>query len=199
MRDEAHAHIQASPWWRRLRAQIEPRLPQRRSLRVTLVVLIVATVLAGPTSIVLGPFLTLYRIQSAVDRHDAAALAALVDFATLRSRIKARFASAPAASDSLFATLVANARGRAVDVAAERLVTPETLSRLLRGRRIWTAMVAGPIAPAALPSTAALARVRFGWQGPTQFSLWVRDESDHEACLVLVLDGVTWKIGDVMP
>ncbi|MGE0801633.1 MAG: DUF2939 domain-containing protein [Lautropia sp.] len=179
------------------RAAPGPAAPAIWPVRLFCAAVVVA--LAMPLWLAAGPWVALYRIKSAVDRHDAAALAELVAFAELRTRVRARHAPPPDAAAGFFAGLATTVKARLVDVAVDRLVTPAMLARVLYGRRVWQALRAEPVDAGAPPSLAdALARTRFGYQGRTRFSLWVRDDDGAEACLVLVLDGASWKIGDVV-
>jgi hypothetical protein len=168
----------------------------RWSVRLLCLALLLA--LAVPVGIAAGPFVALYRIKAAVDSHDAGALAGLVAFDVLRPRLKARYAPAQDAAPGVIAAFKAALQARVVDTSVERLVTPAMLGRVLYGRRVWQAVRSEPAASLA-GAAAAVSHVRFAFQGPTQFSLWISDDEGRESCLVLVLQGASWKIGDVVP
>lgn len=114
----------------------------RRSGGTALVVaaaLAVAALLASGAWIYASPWLAVSALRDAADRGDAAALERGVDFPALRATLAAELeararSSATSAGGALLGSLAAGLAGPLARGAVDRLVTPEAVAGLLRGR-----------------------------------------------------------------
>ncbi len=189
------------------RGGIAPIRPIRTVSRARLIAAVVALGCAvalteiGP--VVAGPFVALARIKSAVDRHDAAALASLVDFDRLRSHLKRRHVAPPPGGGPIagvVSTLRSAIQGRLVEFAVDRLVTPSTIARILYGRRLWQAVSAQSVSPpAAEPLLRMVSRIGFTWESSDRFRIRVSQDDGSSSMLLLVRNDTGWRIGDLAP
>lgn len=169
--------------------------------RATGIGVLVAGVLAA--WVVASPWLTLYQMKRAADRHDAEALSAHVDFDRLRQglreQVNAGLDRVAAADDGDPGARLGNlVMGAVADAMVETFVTPEGLAELMRHARPEDRP-----APSGAPEGSTAARSResatMAYASPNRFVVDVRDRHGVEARFILHRRGwVTWQLADIL-
>lgn len=141
-----------------------------------------------------GPWIALHGMRQAVERYDAAALNAWIDYPNLRENLKDHFRRridqlAGEGGSDVGAYIADQVIEQMVDLA----VTPAGLSRMMAGE---------PPAPGQAGASGAapqslFAETRFHYRGTRGFSLWVKDREGRELEFVLHRSGMRWRLDDI--
>jgi hypothetical protein len=174
-----------------------------------LVALLLAVVLLLGAYVAAGPYLTIRAIRAAVQAQDAQALAAQVDFATLRGSLKAQLVDAmvreagPDAQSSLIGSFALSVGTGVVNTAVDAMVNPAGLAALMEGRRIWRGTRDSFARPATgadgLPAQDAppLQDAKYRYESASRFTATVTDEAGRPVVFVLRRDGLRWRLADI--
>ena len=154
-----------------------------------------------------SPYIAFHRMQAAAERRDAVALADYVNFPALRESVKASLTvqmtksmSSSSSTDNPFAGLGLLLAQTMVDRFVDALVTPEALAAMMQG-----APPSGPerSTPPSTERTASKAAekpiTKFGYETFGRFTLRFasRDKPTDELVLVLLRDGLSWKLSAI--
>jgi len=159
-----------------------------------------ATLLAIAATSAASPWWTLHRLQAAVARHDADAVAAQVDFPALRASVKeqafAAMGGKAGGSDggNPFAALGRKMAMAVVDPLVDAAVSPQGVATMVEHGRIGI----GQPAPAADTSDTAPAsdkpRYALAYRGLNSFAVTARDGGSF----IFRRDGLwTWKLAAI--
>lgn len=153
-----------------------------------------------------GPFLTVNAIRDAVKTQDTAALSRHVDFAVLRSNLKAQLddyvvrRAGPEVQSSLFGALAVRVASGVASGTVEAMVTPAGLGAMLQGRNLWHRAsgsgVGGDSYQHAPPSD-PLEDAKYGFETTSRFTATVHDDAGNPVVFVLTRDGLRWKLSDI--
>jgi hypothetical protein len=166
---------------------------------------LIAVGLAG--YVAAGPYLTINAIRNAVKARDATALAAQVDFPSLRAGIKAQLDDGllhglrARAYDDPIASFGAGIAHTLIDGVVDNMVTPTGLGALMEGQKVWDR--ANGIAPvgaeSADPAQAPqpLRDPSYRYESLSRFTATVRDQQNRPVVFVLTRDGLRWKLSDI--
>lgn len=156
--------------------------------------------------VVASPWLTVYQMKRAADRHDAEALSVHVDYDSLRQGLKRQVSTgidrAVADDDgNPTAQLSTMVMGAVVDVMVETFVTPEGLAEMMRhadsDAESGKSPSRGPADHSSRTSTRD--RATMAYTSFNRFAVDVRDRHGAEARFILHRQGpVTWKLADIL-
>jgi hypothetical protein len=163
-------------------------------------ILAAATLVAIAATSAASPWWTLHRLQAAVARHDADAVAAQVDFPALRASMKdqafAAMGGKAGGSDggNPFAALGRKMAMAVVDPLVDAAVSPEGVATMVEHGRIGI----GQPAPAANTADTAPARDKpryaLAYRGWNSFAVTARDGGSF----IFRRDGLwTWKLAGI--
>lgn len=172
-----------------------------------ILLLIIVLVVGMVAYIGSGPYRVMQSIQTAIKAKDADTLNQHIDFASLRTNIKAQyFTSNSAGSSSGLANSVAQGvakhiakrvvqgvQGTAVDV----LVRPATVTAILKGQEIpeLQPIIGEKVVP--LDTEAPLSNSRTTYDSLGQFSIWNHHHSGKQVRIILERQGLEWKVTNV--
>ncbi|NKF23063.1 DUF2939 domain-containing protein [Solimonas marina] len=154
--------------------------------------------------VAVGPFVTLYGIQQAVNDKDAEALRDNVDFPALRESVKGQFTAAMTqqmkqsdTESNGFAALGAGLAMLMVDKAVDQFVTPEGLTALLAN----DARSAAPAdqtqhddEPDKRVHLIRGGRTDWSFQTPSRFLVTIHGDKGKDLGLVLRRQDLTWRL-----
>jgi Protein of unknown function (DUF2939) len=161
---------------------------------------IIAAVSVGATAIVGGgvyflPYQTLSNMKTATVNRDADALAAEIDFLTLRTNIKAQVKKQIAKLDPNPIDTPDRLKAlENVDLRVDKIFTPAGLDQLMQDKipevKIDTSMLAQDIAGS---------EINMGYESLDRFVVHIQDKVDRakQVSLVLQRSGLDWKLADV--
>lgn len=178
-------------------------------MKRTFVLLVVLSVL--PVGyLVVGPYLTLNAIRTALETEDLERLTEYVDFPELRrnvqSQVQALLAKRnPAGDDAARSSVVVG--DVIVEALVERFVTPATILSWAAGESTVPIVTAETSANAddsvVTPETPPPAKtffegVRTSYESISRFAIWVSNDRDEEVGFILTRRGFTWKLTDII-
>lgn len=110
--------------------------------------------------LVLGPFISLYRIQLALEEKNEAEMYRLIDFPVLQENIKEdiriqtkkAFGFDDLEQDSVLASFAVTIAEQMIDVSVEQVLTPATIGMLLSGKGLNELITEGVGVQAGIPS-----------------------------------------------
>ena len=192
--------------------------------KIVILIAVCAVAIAGYAAA--GPFWTIHRIKSAIESQDPEKLARLVDFPALRSSLKeqltARVAKEAASGSRAvpFAGLAAGFSARLAEGLVDSVVTPAGITVLIGSLLRQTGAegrpepgpsrgVAKPLpgpdpgeakAPegSVAPELELFSNARYAYDGLSRFSVWVKEDRDLEIRFVLIREGLSWKLAEVI-
>lgn len=159
--------------------------------------------------LVAAPWLTVRSIRHAVQAEDARALAAHVDFPTLRISLKAqlhdalvRRAGEDMQAHPLGALALALGTGL-VNTTVDAMVTPGGLAALMEGRRVWrdardtfrrppTDAAGNPV-----PPSPPLHDARYRYESFSRFTATIQDEHGRPVVFVLHRSRLRWRLAEI--
>lgn len=153
-----------------------------------------------------GPFRTMDAIGRAVERSDTAELARHVDFAAVRTSLRAQLddylvrRAGADAQTSPFAALALRIAGAASGGIVDALATPAGIGLMLQGRDVWR-RASGDAPALGEPGDAVpddlLANASYRFESPSRFTATVPNRDGAPVVFVLTRDGVRWRVTDV--
>jgi hypothetical protein len=163
--------------------------------------LLALAVLAGAW-LVGSPHLAARQLSAALRAGDSVALERRVDFPVLRQNLKEQLNAKmleKAGGDAVENPIGAVVMGIAsifVEAMVDAFVTPSGLSSLASGRIPPAPGEPGPDADA--PERDPFERARITRDALDRFSMWVPDDSGREIRFVLSLQGVSWRLTNIL-
>lgn len=170
--------------------------------------LVAALVLAY---LVASPWITVWRMKTAIEQHDGAALARHVDFPSVRQGLKdqlngrvRRELSGPAGAAAgnpvaAFGTALA---GLLVDKMVDATVTPAGISKWMEGATPHLPLPGAAAEPPARGATSGtpepLARASMGYTAWNRFQVTVKDKRRRDQQFIFERRGLGWKLTDVI-
>jgi Protein of unknown function (DUF2939) len=161
---------------------------------------IIIAVSVGVTAIVSGglyflPYQTLSNLKTATANRDADALAAEIDFPSLRTNIKVQVKQQIARLEP--STIPEPARTKAqenVDLRVDKVFTPEGLDQLMQDK-----IPGVKIDTSTLEQDISGSEINMGYESLDRFVVHIQDKVDRakQVSLVLKRSGLAWKLSDV--
>ncbi len=178
-------------------------------MKRTVVLLVVLSML--PVGyLVVGPYLTLNAIRTALETEDLERLTKYVDFPELRrnvqSQVQALLAKRnPTPDDAARGSVVVG--DVIVEALVERFVTPATILSWAAGES--TAPIAeaetsaNPDDSVVTPETPPPSKTFFGdvrtsYESISRFAIWVSNDRDEEVGFILTRRGFVWKLTNIV-
>ena len=173
-----------------------------------LLALLVLAALALAAYVAAGPFLTLRSIQGAVQQGDMRGLGQHVDFALVRSSVRAQLEDyvarrmaepdLPPQFREIGAQITSGVTGGIVDL----LVTPGGIGAVLQGRSIVRRVMGLPpeTTPSGKPQAGTfdpLAGAQYRYESTSRFTATVQNADGAPVVFVLTRDGMRWRMTDV--
>lgn len=165
-------------------------------------VLVVILLLLAAVYAVAAPYLTAYRMKTAADAGDSAAVARHIDFDAVRESLRAQVGGrigaevdARAGDNPLAAAIGGALGGAAADRAIDAYVTPEGMAALMRGEDPSPGGPVGGIMAERIEDVEASA----GYRSVNRFAVVLTDPaSGRNADFILTRRGVGWKVTEVV-
>lgn len=147
-----------------------------------------------------APYITVYRIRTALETNDAEALSQHVDFPAIRQSLKdelnAAMTEQAVENANPFASLGALLVGGLADRVIDALVTPAGLRRLLRDRNLESAM--SGVTEALTDPDSSMPEVSMSYESTSSFAVTVgEDDQSDNLQLILKRDGLNWKLSEI--
>lgn len=173
-----------------------------------LLALVLLAVLALAAWVAAGPFLTLRAIRDDVQREDMRGLEEHVDFALVRSSVRAQLEDyvarrmadpeLPSEFRSIGAQVTNGVTGGIVDL----LVTPAGIGAVLQGRSIVRRVMGLPPerAPSGQPRDGTwdpLAGAAYDYESTSRFTATVQNADGAPVVFVFTREGLRWRLTDV--
>lgn len=176
------------------------------NVRKAVIVIAVVATIGGAVWCYVSPYLALERLKAAAQNGDAAELAELVDFPSVRESLKAGLKASvlremiPVENNPVAALGLLMA-GALVDPLVDAFVSPSAIAALLEGQRPANAQVS-PDTPRDAkigPSIQAPDRgpeVQMGYEGLSTFIVRFREKESGQDGITLVMKrhGLSWKL-----
>jgi hypothetical protein len=165
------------------------------------VALLLVVLLALGAYVAAGPWLTVRAIRHALQAQDASALAEQVDFASVRTSLKAQMedrlarATGPRWQSNLLGEAGLTLAHGVLETAVDAMVTPSGLAALMEGRAVWKRLRGGFPSPA--PETEPLHDARYRYESLSTFTATIRDADGAPTVFVLRRNGLRWKLADI--
>lgn len=145
-----------------------------------------------------GPYITLYQIYQAVERHDLQGVAAHVNFPELRASVKTnmqKMAQKELANQNPLMGLIGAFIGSFVlDPVVDRIVSPEGVASLLEGQRLQI----GNGQQAQFSQKAASVDIDARYESINQFAVEIKPKGDSTSVtLLLSREGLSWMVSGV--
>lgn len=149
---------------------------------------------------VAAPYVTAYRIGTALENNDAEALSQHVDFPAIRQSLKdelnAAMTEQAAENANPFASLGALLAGALADRVIDALVTPAGLRRLLRDGNLESAM--SGVTEAHRDPDSSMPEISMSYESMSSFAVTVgEDGQGGNLKLILKRDGLNWKLSEI--
>ncbi len=139
------------------------------------------------------PYLTVWRLREAAAMGDEQAIARCVDLERLRDNVQSSLSAAltrPQASGTMAGAFGQQLAAALVRNITDIVVTPKGIGSLMRGEV--------PMLPTPSEGAAALSVAEMGYEDASTFVVTVSaDAAAQPIALVLLRDGLTWKLSDV--
>jgi len=173
----------------------------KRSLKKLWWVAAVLAVLAG-VYLIGSPYLTVYRMKSAAERHDGPGLSEFIEFPSVRQSLKDQLnahlanemASDPDMADNPFSAIGTALAGTLAEKMVDAYVTPAGISRLMSGASL------SDKGDSSSYGSNPLDGASMGYQSFDRFAITVKDDQGENIEFVLRRRGIGWKLTDlVMP
>lgn len=168
---------------------------------------IAATFILACVAFAASPFVTLLKIQSAIEARDGDKMAAHIDFPQLRSNLKAQL-EGPAGDfiqkqgKSEIAGFFASLVGKfTVDSVVDTMVAPEGLNALMHGQTDLEKIKEGITSPTSFESQTKQndsIKKSFNFTSLTEFHLTVTNDGQPPVTIVLSREAFTWKLSNII-
>ncbi len=177
--------------------------------KLLLLTLAVAIALAGCA--VTGPYRTVQEIKSAVKEGDQAKLAEYIDFALLRSNLKAQVREAAMAkvggNGGIFGAIAGEAAGAIAGGLIEAAITPAGIVEVMSGEYsdLLKPRKSEPPPPGSDGAAEAKRKsekifqdARYGFDSSNQFSIYAKDRNGKETQFILTREGLKWRLTNIV-
>jgi len=151
-----------------------------------------------------SPYVFIAGLQADIQAKDGEALAAKVDFPSVRESLKSQFnASVAAGADEFSDEFGLGAAGRLgtalastlVNSLVDALITPDGLIRLFAEGK--SNADSGVQASDADDNESAISEAKLAYEGLNKFSATFEGDVDEEIKVILLRDGLSWKITEI--
>lgn len=162
---------------------------------------IVGVLIAG--YVVAAPYITVYQMKSAAEKHDGEALAEHIEFPSLRQSIKdqmnAMFLDKMAKNNDLkgtpFAGLSMMFAGTLVDKAVDVYVTPTGITKLMAGEKVSIDEKSQGTKDKATKEP--FKNAKFAYESTDKFVVTVADKPEEPVRFILRRQGIEWKLTEI--
>lgn len=153
------------------------------------------------TYLAAAPYISVYRMKAAAEKHDGAALSEFIEFPSVRQSLKdqlnANLAQEMAAdkdmADNPFAAIGSALAGTLAEKMVDAYVTPAGITRLMSGEN-------------PKPSSSGLSNserdpfsdASMGYQSFDKFAVTVKEDDGKDIKFVLSRRGIGWKLTDII-
>ena len=148
-----------------------------------------------------APYITVYRMKAAAEKHDGAALSEFIEFPSVRQSLKDQLnahlaqemASDTDMADNPFAAIGSALAGTLAEKMVDAYVTPAGITRLMSGENLKPDSTGSgngggdPFADASM-----------GYQSLDKFAVTVKDDDGGDIKFVLARRGLGWKLTDII-
>lgn len=163
--------------------------------------------------VVAAPYITVYQMKSAAERHDGEALSEHVEFPSVRQSLKdqmnamivKKIAEDATIERNPFAALGAALAGMMVDKMVDAYVTPAGITQLMAGEKPQVQVKAQPRPQAAQGEEASgstartpFSEARMSYESLDKFVVRVKGNDGAEGKFVLRRRGFGWKLTDII-
>lgn len=171
---------------------------------------ILGTVVVGVVAYVVAtPYITVYQMKEAAEKHDAVALSEHIDFPSVRQSLKDQMNASIAQKmgtdfnqkDSFLGTLGKQVGGVLVDQVVEVYVTPSGIRQLMVGEKPKVISVEVPASESAdkpEPSEKPLSHSSMHYTALDRFVVNHKNKQGKEAQFVLHRQGMQWKLAEIL-
>ena len=149
-----------------------------------------------------SPYITVYQIKSAAERHDGEALSEHIEFPSVRQSLKdqanamlMKEMAKDEMKDKPFAALGAAFGGLMVDKMVEAYVTPACITQLMAGEK------PKPTEEGESGGSSArkpLSDASMSFETLNKFVVQVKDNNGKESTFVLRRRGISWKLTEII-
>lgn len=170
-----------------------------------IVLVVVIFVLAIIGYVIVGPFITIHQIKSAVEKQDSEQLSDNIDFPVLRSNLKEQFnamvlkSAASELKGNPFGALAVGLASKLVEGMVESFVTPSGLVSVMEGEapsRLKRDTVKAQASVKSKPEPFKNARNTY--DSPNKFSVWVKNDNKEEIRFVFTRNWLSWKLSNII-
>ena len=153
-----------------------------------------------------GPYITVYQIKSAVEKQDAELLSDYVNFQVLRTNLKEQVNAAMMQkmsgemSKNPFAALALGFGSKLGDMAVEAMVTPTGIMKLMSGQKLANVIKNNNEQKqvAQIQRDKLLPNADYTYDSMDKFSVWLPGNNDEKVRFVLVREGISWKLNNIL-
>lgn len=152
-----------------------------------------------------GPFITIHNIKSGVEQQDSEKLTENIDFPTLRSNLKEQFNAfvmknaASELQDNPFAALAMGFASKMVEGMVDSFITPSGLRSVIDGKNPKQAKGSGNLSQEPNRQQPGLFKdARYTFDSVKKCSVWVKNDKGGEIRFVLLRDGLSWKLSNIV-
>ena len=144
---------------------------------------------------VAAPYITVYRMKSAAEKHDGEALSEFIDFPGIRQGLKDQAnasISTDAATDNPFGALGSALAGTLIDHMVDAYVTPAGVTRLMAGEKFKP-----DNKDSGTGGRDPFSGVSMEYESFDKFAVTVKDDDGADMKFVLRRRGINWKLTDI--
>ncbi len=146
-----------------------------------------------------SPFITVYRMKAAAERHDGRTLSSLIDFPSLRQNLKDQFDKTLAAQaanqdtqDNPFSAFGTALAGTFADNLVDTFVTPEGVERLMSGEPLTADSTSRTN-----DTTDPFPDASMSYESFNRFVVTIKDDDGKDVRFVYRPTGLTWKLSGI--
>ncbi len=151
--------------------------------------------------VIAGPYLTMYKLKSAIVEKDAEGISQYIDFPALRQNLKAQFnkslvdnASSELAGNP-FAGFAVALSTQLVDGMINSFMTPEGLAGLMGGGKTYEKKKSTQNTK---EDPELFKEASFVYESISKFSVSIPVENDESVKIILTRNGLSWKVVDLI-
>lgn len=147
-----------------------------------------------------SPYLTVYQMKSAAQKHDGEKLSEYIDFPSVRQSLKDQLnahvademASDPEMADNPFSAIGSALAGTLAEKMVDAYVTPAGITRLMAGSSLRDENDSGSY------GSDPFSNVSMGYQAFDKFAVTVKDDDGGDGKFILRRSGIGWKLTDII-
>lgn len=151
-----------------------------------------------------GPYITMQQIRIGIYEQGHERLSENIDFPPLRANLKEQInaivikQAASTLKDNPFAALGNGVRLEVVEGMVDSFATPSGLASLMAGKK--PQQVQGGVQPqeSSGQKLEPFKNARYTYDSPSKFSVWVKDDKGAEIRFVLIREGLSWKLSNII-